>query len=173
MSENDSKTAESTETEAVEVETTDWQAEAEKWKELSRKNETRAKDNAAAAKELEELKRQQMTEIEKAVDAAKQEGYNNAVKALSSRLVDAEFRAAAAGTSIDIDALLDGLDRSRFLTDEGEVESESIKAFVERIAPKEDATFKPDIGQGVRGSAAAAAMNPLEKQLREKLGISA
>jgi hypothetical protein len=45
---------------------TDWKAEAEKWKGLSRKNEQRAKDNSAAAKKLADIEQANMTEVEKA-----------------------------------------------------------------------------------------------------------
>lgn len=56
--------------------TPDPSAEVEKWKAQARKNEERAKANAAAAKELAELKAAQMTESEKLAaerDAARAE----------------------------------------------------------------------------------------------------
>lgn len=61
------------------AQTTDWEAEARKWKDLSRKNEARAKDNA-----------------EKAVlyDKAQEEGKSELQKALES-VQKAEARAAA------------------------------------------------------------------------------
>jgi hypothetical protein len=65
--------------------TTDWKAEAEKFKTLSRKHEERAKANAAAAKELEQLRQQSMTEQEKAVEQAKAEGRAEAIKARPPR----------------------------------------------------------------------------------------
>lgn len=48
-----------------------WQADAEKWKGLSRKNEQRAKENAAAAKKLADIEQANMTEVEKANARAK------------------------------------------------------------------------------------------------------
>lgn len=48
----------------------DPQAEAEKWKALARKHEANAKANAAAAKELAELKEADKTEVQKAADKA-------------------------------------------------------------------------------------------------------
>lgn len=48
---------------------TDWQAEAEKWKTLSRKNEEQAKANADAAKRLADLEESQKTEGQKLTDA--------------------------------------------------------------------------------------------------------
>lgn len=48
-----------------------WQAEADKWKGLSRKNETAAKKNASAAEKLEKLEQDKLTEIQKAEARAK------------------------------------------------------------------------------------------------------
>jgi hypothetical protein len=47
----------------------DWQAEAEKWKTLSRKNEEQAKANAEAAKRLADLEESQKTEGQKLTEA--------------------------------------------------------------------------------------------------------
>ena len=44
----------------------DWQAEAEKWKKLSRENEARAKQNATAAQRLAEIEETQKTAEQKA-----------------------------------------------------------------------------------------------------------
>lgn len=127
----------------------DWQAEAEKWKALSRKNEERAKANASAAAELEGLRNASLSDSEKAVENAKAEGRKQALQEVSMRLVDAEFKVAAAGRPVNVDALLDGLDRTRFVNEEGEVDSERVSAFIDGLAPK----VKADMGQGSRDSA--------------------
>lgn len=57
---------------------TDWQAEAEKWKQHSRTWEDRAKSNSEARKKLDELEEQDKTEAEK----------------LAARLKEADERAA-------------------------------------------------------------------------------
>lgn len=49
---------------------TDWQAEADKWKSLSRKWEDRAKSNADAAEKLAEIEDSKKSEIEKATEKA-------------------------------------------------------------------------------------------------------
>lgn len=49
---------------------TDWKAEAEKWKSLSRKHEAQAKSNADAAKRLKELEDADKTELQRATDTA-------------------------------------------------------------------------------------------------------
>lgn len=80
---------------------TDWKAEAEKYKALSRKHEQRAKQNAGAAKELDELKAAQLTEQEKAVKEARDEGLAEGLKNGNQRLIRAEVIAAAAGKVAD------------------------------------------------------------------------
>ena len=52
-----------------EAEKVDYQAEAEKWKSLSRKNEDRARENAEKAKRLDEIEEQSKSEIQKAIEA--------------------------------------------------------------------------------------------------------
>lgn len=60
---------------AEQTKTTDWKAEARKW-------EQRAKENSAAADELQKLKESQMSELEKAQAKAQQfEAENNMLKA--------------------------------------------------------------------------------------------
>lgn len=59
---------------------TDWKVEAEKWKRLSRDNETRAKSNADAAKRLAEMEEADKSEMDK----------------LTERLTAAELKAAEA-----------------------------------------------------------------------------
>jgi hypothetical protein len=143
---------------------TDWKAEAEKWKAASRKHEQRAKDNADKAKQYDELKRAQMSEQEKAaedqkkaVETARSEGAAEAKAAagreFGSRLVDAEIRAATAGRMSDEQrgALIEGLDRARFLTDAGEVDAGKVKKFVDAVAPvvaPPPATGGARMGQG-------------------------
>lgn len=51
---------------------TDLQAELDKWKALSRKNEERAKANETAARKLAEIEESQKTEIEKALARAEE-----------------------------------------------------------------------------------------------------
>lgn len=142
-SETDDEASDETETEEI-----DWKAEAEKYKAIARKQEKRAKANAAAAKKLEEIEEQQKSELDKAIDKARKEGKAEALRESAARLVEAEVKAAAAGTKLDIDALLDGLDRSRFVTDELEPDTEAIADWISRIAPKPQ---NPDLGQGRKG----------------------
>jgi hypothetical protein len=142
---------------------TDWQAEAEKWKaeaekeqKLKRKVEDQNKRNMT---ELEKLQAASLTEQEKAVAAAvqsaRQEASQETLRTVGHRLVDAEVRAAAAGRGVNVDALLQGLDRSRFLGDDLEPDVPGITAWLDALTPKRDAAGF-DIGQGARGNGAGS-----------------
>lgn len=133
------------------------------WRHQARKHEDRAKaaptaeelaELRAARDERDQLRQELMTESEKAIEAAKQEGRQAAAAEFGERLVAAEFTAAAAGRQVNLDALLTGLDRSRFLKD-GEPDRDAIKAFVDAIAPAEPQQPPvpprgPDLEQGYR-----------------------
>jgi hypothetical protein len=156
------------------ADTVDHAAEAAKWKELARKHEERAKSNAAAARELDELRKQSMTDQEKAVAEARTEARADALREVGGRLVQAEVRAAAAGRPVDVDALLEVLDASIFVGDDGEPDRARITAWVDRVAPAADPNIThgfPDLGQGTR-SETPLPLNgdPLLKDLVKKVG---
>ena len=155
----DQGTTETVDPDATSSETTDatdWKAEAAKWKELSRKNES---DARKAQGELKKLATASMTEQEKAVAEAAARGHDEALAKVASRLVDAEVRAAAAGRGIDADALLEGLDRSRFLGEDGEPDREAVEVFLDRLAPKQSKRL--DLGQGARDGSPNPDMNTM------------
>lgn len=157
----------------VEPVETDWKAEARKWEDRAKAAATKATANAAAAKELEQVKQASMSDIEKAVAVARTEATTEALRTVGARLVDAEVRVAAAGRTVDVDALLEGLDRSRFVGDDGEPDRKAIAAWVDRIAPKpaEGAPAFPDLGQGARNvSNAALNGDPLLASLKSAVG---
>lgn len=129
----------------------DTAAEVAKWKALARKHEEQAKANNAAVKELEKLKAAAMTETEQAIAKAKADARAEALAEASSSLVDAEFKVAAAGLSLDVGALLDGLDRAKFLNEDGKPDATRIGEWVTKLAPKSDAKrTATDTGQGTR-----------------------
>lgn len=124
----------------------------EHWKEVARKNEQRAKDNAQKAKDYDALKKSTMSETEKAVAEAKAEGLAEGLKTGSSKIAQAEIRAALAGRHSDPDAFIEGVDAARFIGDDGEVDRAQITAWVDKVAPVGEQ--KPpvlDLGQGNRG----------------------
>lgn len=132
----------------------DKDAELARWKAQSRENERRAKANAAAAKELEQLKAASMTELEKAVNEAKSATRAEVLREVGATRVDDIVRLAAAGRPADVDALLEGLDRNRFLDDDGQPDSKAIKAWIDRVAPpaKDEPATATRVPTGARGS---------------------
>jgi len=149
---------------APDTDTTDWKAEAEKHKALARKHEDRAKANAAAAKELEQVKAASMSDIEKAVAEAMAKGRSEGLAQSASKVVAAEFKAAVAGR-LDGDALatfIDGLNLVAFMDEEGNVDADKVQSFVDTTLPaaSEPATADPfqalDLGQGSRTPASMA-----------------
>lgn len=116
------------------------------------------KANGEAAKfrrELEKLRTDALSDNERAVALARAEGLAEGVKTGATRLVDAEVRAAVAGRNVDVKALLEGLDRTRFLTDDGEPDTDRIAKWVDRIAPpqEEQKPGVPRVPTGPRGPA--------------------
>ena len=149
-------TPDATQTDAPDTDTTDWKAEAEKFQALQRKWEERAKSNANAQKELDQLRKASMTDLEKAVEAAKAEGFNEGRAQGLGQIVSAKIEAAAAGRLAPeaLAALLGGLNLASFIDDEGEVDQEKVTAFVDSIVPAADTKQDPfaglDLGQGTR-----------------------
>lgn len=126
--------------------------------ELAAKDAQLRKANGEARKyrlELEALKQAGLSETERAVALARAEGITEGTKAGAARLVDAEVRAAAAGRNVDVKALLEGLDRSRFIDDDGEPNTDRIAKWVDRIAPVQEQTQPgaPRVPTGPRGPA--------------------
>ena len=155
----------------------DLSAELDKWKAQARKHEERAKANAKAAQELEEFRKQSMSETEKAIDEARSSARREALVEAASKVAAAEVRAAASGrmTGEQLGILLEGINLARFVDEDGDVDRDAIVAFVDGIAPQptEQPTATVDLGQGTRNAGQAAALNgdPLLNDLKSKLGI--
>lgn len=147
-------------------------ADVEKWKKQARTNETRAKANADAQVELERLRREAMSEQEKAVADAVAAGRAEALREFGTKLVHAEFRAASAGkiAAERLDPLLDAIDLTKFVGEDGTVNVERVQAFFATIAPAappppaaSDDPAKGDVstGQPPATPAPPAALPPL------------
>lgn len=120
---------------------TDWKAEAEKWKALSRKHENA---NSQAMKELESIRTAQMTDSEKALAEAEKRGREAMMKELGAQIAEAKIRAAATGKVADVDALIELVDVSKFVTADG-VDDTAIAATIDRfskVAPAQPAAPK-------------------------------
>lgn len=152
----------------------DLQKALEEAKGHSRKWEERAKANKVAADRLEQLERERMTDEEKARTEAFEGGRAAERTALTERLVAAEFKAAAALAGRDVQAvagLLEDLNVQRFLTADGEVDTERITARVTALPVAQASTEPaqpriPDLGQGRR---APAPVNQAEEMARAQL----
>lgn len=143
------------------VEPDNLEAELAKWKEQARKHERRAKDNAAAAKELDEIKKSQLTDQEKLVAEARQ----STLQEVAGKLVDAEFKAATHGRFVSPDAAL-AFDRKEFISPDGEIDSDAIRTWVESntVTPEQP---KVDLGQGNRGTDAKLGMIRSREELQD------
>jgi len=83
---------------------------------------------------LDRAQQAAMTDQEKAVAAAREEGRAEAAKAAGAKIAQARFLAAAAGKLADPAALADVIDLTRFVGDDGEVDQEALAAMVDRLA---------------------------------------
>lgn len=140
---------------------------------LRKDAEKRAKQNET---ELQKLRDANMNEVDKAIQTAKAEGRTEALREAGMGRVEDAVRAAAGGRPVDVDALLDGLDRTKFLGDDSQPDREAITAFIDRLAPapteRGDGFKVPDLAQGTRGdNQQGLGSTELEKALVSKLGI--
>jgi hypothetical protein len=123
------------------------------WKHTSRKHQERSEARAdydqirARADQLAALEAASMTEHERAVRSARDEARAEVLQEVGGRLVDAQLTVASAGRMTDEQraALLEGLDRAKFLKPDGQVDAEKVAALVDRIAP---VTGAPPTGPG-------------------------
>lgn len=134
------------------------------WKHQSRRHEDRVKayggltpeqlaELRTKAERADALDFELMSDKDKAVSEAAQNARWAAEAEIMPRLVDAEFRAAAAGR-IEPDKLatiLEPLDKSRFLTDNGDVDTDKVNAFVDGIAPDRGTEPPPRRGPSPAG----------------------
>ena len=152
--------AEVTEDATPESEMDNLKAELDKWKSMSRKNEQNAKANAQAAKELEEIKKSQLTDQEKLIEQTKEETAKAIRSEYATKLVDAELKAQLSGKVLEGGAIL-SFDKNAFVTDDGNIDAEAIQAWVEANSKTTDIPA-PDLGQGARGK------NPSKSQIRSR-----
>lgn len=109
------------------TETEKLQAEIDKWKAMSRKNENDLKT------ERDKAKTAGMSADEKAVAEAKAEGRKEAAKASGERLAKAELRSALATAGVtDPGDVIEDWDMRRFVDDDGEPNDDAIAKAVKR-----------------------------------------
>jgi hypothetical protein len=136
------------------------------YKHQARKHEQRVKAMGdydqlkKAAEEYQRLVEASKTDAERAVEAAREEGRASALAEVGAQLVEAQFTALTAGRMTDEqrDAVLDGLDRSRYLTD-GRPDVDRLRTLVDSIAPAQPtAPTRRDLGQGARQGSVAPSL---------------
>ena len=127
--------------ETAKVEEKDWQAEAEKWKSLSRKHEDSAKANADKAKRFEEFEESQKTETQKATDEA--------AKAAKER-DDSRAELAVMKAAVKHGLSEDDLDLLGTHGTPDEIDSRAEK-LAGRLKAADATKPKPDFGGGDRG----------------------
>ena len=88
----------------------------------------------AAEIKLARLRQQHISDVEKAVQVARDEDRAEAFRAAGLRVAAAEFRAVAVGKLADPAAALEVLDLSRFVGDGGGVDLASLTAMVNKLA---------------------------------------
>lgn len=134
-------------------------AERDKWQAMSRKNE---KNFETASKERDDLKASQMSDAEKAIEAARTEGRNSALSEVGMDLVNAEMaiQAATAGVKLPDTQYLN---MSGFLGEDGRPNKDAVKSFVESL-PKAREEFPNLQGAGKQGNGTPAieTMDPNE-----------
>jgi len=144
--------------------TPDLQSELDRWKAAARKHEDRAKANYQAVKELEELKKSQMSETERAVKEAEERGRTSAVSEFGQKIAAAELKAALAGLVADTQGLIEDLNLAKFVTDTGDVDTAAVTALKEKyagLAPAAPAT-PPNLYQGRQGPPAPGQLGQAE-----------
>lgn len=135
------------------------------WKHQARKHESTVKDLGKRygdydslrerAGQYDALLRTTQTDQERAVADARKTAAEEARAAAQAefggQLVAARLQTALAGrrSAEEIDALIEGVDPARFLKDGGQVDTEKVATWVDRVAPKRPT----DLGQGSRGGA--------------------
>ncbi|MFJ5882667.1 hypothetical protein [Kitasatospora cineracea] len=127
----------------------DLQAQVEKWRNLSRTNEKRWNDTSA---ELETLRQSQLSEAERAIEAARNEGRAAALAEAGTRLADAELRAQAAAAGVALPST-EFLNMDAFSGPDGAVNSDAIAAYIASEAgrPAKQPEYAQGLGLGRQG----------------------
>lgn len=143
------------------------------WRDHSRKHEQRNKELLALAdgdpeklkqiiREHGELRQKTMTEHERDLEQAREEGRRLAITEAGTAAVEALINGAVDSGRVErarADSILSVLDRSKFLTEEGRVDTAKVNGLIESIATpaKGDSGSGPsfDLGQGHRPGAGA------------------
>lgn len=136
------------------------------WKYHARQHESKAKsredydDLKALADKWRAHENESKTPDQKAIDQAKEEARAEERRKIAPRLVRAEFKAQGVGIDKDLlDAFLEDADHTKYLTADGEVDADKVKARVEKLTPKQQQQQRRDNHQGFRKSPGATGID--------------
>lgn len=151
-------------------------ADRDKWKSQSRKHEQRAKANAKAARELEDLRNKNLPADEAALREAEGRGRTAARAELAQQLAGARIEAALTGIVPDPSDIVEELNLAKFVDDDGEIDTDAIDDLKTKWAARmgnnseddDDANGgkpkrKADLKQGKRGKAGAGTPEQLTR----------
>lgn len=146
-------------------------AEAEKFKGLAKKHEGRSKANHA---ELEKLRKAGMPDTERQLEEAREAGKAEARSENAQRLAGAEIKAALTGVVKEPSAVVEDLNLAKFVTDDGEVDSEAVTALKTKYQqmggkPK----FSGDGDGGGRGGTEKKRAGSLDEAVNRRLDKTA
>lgn len=121
---------------------------------------------------LDQLERAQMSEQERVVAEAIDKAKHDTRSEYAGLLVAAEVKVAATGLldAEQVDSLLNTVDLTKFLTEDGQVDTDRITTFVQGIAPKNDGVRSVDLGQGARSNTPGLGSDPLLQALKNTVG---
>lgn len=105
-------------------------------------------------KELEDIRRSQMSDTEKAVAEAEARGRTSALTEVGSRIAAAEIRAALTGVVADPASIIEDLNLARYVTESGEVDGKAVAALRDKYVAITAAAAKeahPKVPAGRRG----------------------
>jgi hypothetical protein len=108
--------------------------------------------HADTQRQLASARQQGMTDEERRLDEARAEGRTAAIREAGLRVAAAEFRAAAVGQLTDPTAALEVLDLSRFVDDDGQVDTRAIERLVAKLAKSLPAPPAGTVPPGPRGA---------------------
>jgi hypothetical protein len=110
------------------------------------------KVNRDLERKLEQTRTANMNETEKAVHEAEQRGRSAALQDFGQRLARTEFDALAARRNPDFNTgnVLEYVDLSKMVGEDGEPDAKALRAAVERLVPEPQESVAPEFGGGTR-----------------------
>jgi hypothetical protein len=150
-----------------------WRHQAQSWEGKAKTADGKVKELEPRAQQFAALEEASRTEADRAIEQARREAHTAAVAATEaaarakygSVLVGAEFRVQLAGklTAEQVSTLVGGLDVTRFLTEDGQPDTERIGEYVAALPaaqpqPAPAPQGRVNLGQGARPGAVVSGL---------------